>query len=126
RNRTSTPGSGGLCDIHFTTGARKSEAAIIGGELPSTGSRTPPGHWSGRVGNLGAGQASAPIHEHAEELGVDMPVRSGRFRAGEFVFPPGEVAHAPTRLLDDQAAGGGVPGLQLPLPEAVEPATSDV
>ena len=21
RNRTSTPGSGGLCDIHFTTGA---------------------------------------------------------------------------------------------------------
>src|SRR5438093_12582254 len=41
RNRTSTPGSGGLCDIHFTTGAQVGDAAItaVCARPPSAGAQ---------------------------------------------------------------------------------------
>ena len=54
------------------------------------------------------------------------PLLARAFPAKRSNGPPSKSETVPARLLDDERPGGHVPGLELELPEPVEPAAGDV
>src|SRR5579875_602548 len=86
------------------------------------------GAGGGVLGGLGQGldPAVEDVGHAGEQGGVQAAVAGEGFRAVEMEGGAAHVADAAAGLGDDQLAGGGVPGLEVEFPEALEAAAGGV
>src|SRR5207249_6171604 len=90
RNRTSTPGSGGLCDIHFTTGAR---AGRLSQASPPRPPERPPAQGGGGFGGEKERRTAASMSRSGPcrcvfEAAVSSPARRWGCPAKSVTRPP--------------------------------------